>query len=107
MNRDPSQRPSYRYIKFKIHSRSKVKFEDLLEAYWDIVPEFVGLKDLSDAEAWLIKNKFDREDQIAVVRVKRDYEEDMKAALILLETFDGSRGFVEVVDVSGAISGVS
>ncbi|WP_414837492.1 Rpp14/Pop5 family protein [Candidatus Nanosalina sp. VS9-1] len=107
MNTDPSQRPSYRYIKFKIHSESEIKFEELLEAYWDTIPEFVGLKDFSDADAWLIKNKFNQEEQEAVIRVKREYEVDMKAALTLLRNFDGTRGFAEVERVSGAISGVS
>ena len=102
----PSQRPSYRYLRLKIHSEASVTFEEILEEYWEKVPEFIGLKDFSDADAWLIKNRFDQEDQKAVLRVKREYERDFEAALSLIESFDGKKGFVEVEKVSGSISSV-
>ena len=107
MKRDPSERPSYRYLKVKIHAEEKISFSQLLEAYWDKVPEFIGVKDLSDAEAWLIKNKFGEEKQTAVVRVDREYEDDMRAALTLIDSFGGSEGFIEVEKVSGSISALS
>ena len=107
MKRDPSERPSYRYIKVKIHSEGEISFSQLLEAYWDKVPEFIGVRELSDAEAWLIKNKFDKEDQEAVVRVERKFEDDMRAALTTVDDFSDNPGFLQVVKVSGSISSLS
>ena len=102
----PSQRPSYRYMRIKIHSESSVVFEELLDEYWDKVPEFVGLKDFSDADAWLIKNRFNQEDQKAVLRVKREYESLFEAGLTLIESFGDKKGFIEIEKVSGSISSV-
>lgn len=102
----PSQRPSYRYIRLKMHSEASVSFEELLEEYWDKIPEFIGLRDFSDADAWLIKNRFDQEDQKAVLRVKREYEKDFEAGLALMDSFGNEKGFVEVEKVSGSISSV-
>ena len=107
MKRDPSERPSYRYLKVKIHAEEDVDFSQLLEAYWGKIPEFIGVKDLSDAEAWLIKNKFDKKSQTAVVRVDRRYEGDMRAALNLIDSFGNCEGFLTVEKVSGSISALS
>lgn len=102
----PSQRPSYRYIRLKMHSEAPVSFEELLEEYWDKIPEFIGLRDFSDTDAWLIKNRFDQESQKAVLRVKRKYEKDFEGALTLLEDFGDNKGFVEIEKVSGSVSSV-
>ncbi len=99
----PSRRPSYRYIKLKIHAEDLVEFEELLEAYWGTVPGFIGLRDFSEAEAWLIKNKFDYESQEAVLRVERSFEEGFEAALTLVDDFEGKEGFLSVIEVSGSI----
>lgn len=102
----PSQRPSYRYMRLKIHSEASISFEHLLDEYWEKVPEFIGLKDFSDADAWLIKNTFDEKDSEVVLRVKRQYREEFESALCLLDSFDGSKGFIEVLNVSGSVSSV-
>jgi len=93
-------------MRIKIHSEASVSFEELLDEYWDKVPEFVGLKDFSDADAWLIKNRFDRENQKAVLRVKREYKTIFEAGMIFMESFGDKKGFVEVEKVSGSISSV-
>lgn len=107
MKRDPSERSSYRYIKVKIHAEEDISFSQLLEAYWDKVPDFMGVKELSDAEAWLIKNKFNKEDQEAILRVERSFENRIRAALTTIDSFSHNSGFLQVVKVSGSISTLS
>lgn len=102
----PSQRPSYRYMRLKIHAEASVSFQELLDAYWGAVPEFTGLREFSDADAWLIKNRFEREKQTAVLRVKREYEKVFEASLTLIDEFEGKKGFVEIEKVSGSVSSV-
>lgn len=99
----PSKRPSYRYMKLRIHAEESVKFEELLKAYWNTVPEFIGLRDFSKANAWLIKNRFDYENQQAVLRIERSFEEDFEAAITILDEFGGKEGFLSVENVSGSI----
>lgn len=102
----PARRPSYRYIKLVITAEEAVEFKELLKAYWNTVPEFIGLKDFSKADAWLIKNRFDYRDQKAVLRVERSFEDDFEAALMLVDSFGGKKGFLSVEDVSGSIRGL-
>lgn len=100
----PYQRPSYRYMKIKIHSEASVEFEELLEEYWETIPEYIGLKQFSDTDAWLIKNKFDYTSQEVVLRVDSRYETDFETALTLVKEIDGEEAFLQVVEVSGSIS---
>lgn len=93
-------------MKLKIHAEEKISFEQLLNAYWETVPQYMGLKDFSEAEAWLIKNTFSYESQEVVLRVERNFEEDVEASITIIDSFNDKKGFITVEDVSGSISSI-
>lgn len=103
-NLQPSMRKKTRYIKFKIHSEENIEFSDLVNSFWKISINYLGSKELSSAEPWLIANKYGEEEQIGVIRVNRDYEDDMRAVLTLVNLIGGIKSFIEVENVSGSIS---
>ncbi|MFB6241667.1 MAG: Rpp14/Pop5 family protein [Candidatus Nanosalina sp.] len=99
----PAEKESTRYLKFRVHSDSDVEISGFVESFWETSIAFLGTKTLSDTSPWIIANKFDEESGTGVVQVKRDFESDMRAALTLIDGFDGREGFVEVVEVSGVL----
>lgn len=103
-NKTPAERDSKRYLKFRIHSEEKVSFREALKAIKDSTREFMGLRDLSEAQPWVIKNRFEEDEQEGVVEVKREFEDDLRASLALSEL--PGNGSLEVVKVSGSLRSV-
>ncbi|MFB6116746.1 MAG: Rpp14/Pop5 family protein [Candidatus Nanosalina sp.] len=99
----PADRKSQRYLKLKIHSEQKIQLSEAVDAFWDAAIEYMGAKDLSDAEPWFIANKFDEENSEGVIRVNRLYEEDLRASLTLIQEIGGEEVFVSIEKVSGSV----
>jgi RNase P/RNase MRP subunit POP5 len=64
----------------------------------------MGTKDLSKAQPWFIANKFDEEKQEGVIKVNKEYVEELSAALTLVDSLDSSEAFITVEKISGSIS---
>jgi RNase P/RNase MRP subunit POP5 len=99
----PAEQEATRYLEFKVHSEEEIELSELVESFWDISIEFLGSRTLSSASPWIIANKFDEEKQEGVIQVKRDHEDEIRAALTLIREFDSGEGFVEVKNVSGVL----
>jgi len=97
----PSMRESTRYLKFKIHSEEKIEISEIVETFWEASCSYMGVKELSDAKPWLIGNKFDEEKQEGVIRVKREYADDIRASLILINKISDEKVMLSVDNVSG------
>ncbi len=105
MNRlPPSLREKQRYLCFKIHSETPVELGDVVNAVWDSALGFLGSKGCSEADFWIIGNKFDEDTQKGVMRVNTARESDLRAALALINELGGEKGFLEVKKVSGTIT---
>jgi len=99
----PSIRENQRYLRFKIHSEKEAEIGEVVDAIWDSAISFLGSKEASRANLWIIGNRFDRERQEGVLRVNSSMEDDFRVALTLLESIGSENAFVEVTDVSGTI----
>jgi RNase P/RNase MRP subunit POP5 len=99
----PAERKSQRYIKFKIHSDIDHCLSDIVEEFWSSVHSYMGSKDASQAEPWLIANKFSRQNQEGVIRVNRGFEDDLRTSLILIDEVQGEDVFLSTQDVSGTL----
>ena len=97
-------RKKTRYIRFRVHSEENIDFPDLVNSFWENSIDYLGSKELSSAEPWLIANKYDEENQTGVIRVNRDYEDDIRAVMTLIDLIGGIKSFVQVEKVSGSIS---
>jgi RNase P/RNase MRP subunit POP5 len=106
-NLTPAMQEDTRYLKFRVHAEENVKISELVNGFWDVAIDFLGSKNLSHATPWIIANKFDEEKQEGVIRVNKEYEEGLRAALTLVHEFEGKEGFLQVKKVSGSLSGVS
>lgn len=106
MTEKPSFKESQRYLKLSIHAQEKIEFKELLDSVWEALLDYMGEKDTSKANPWLIKNKFDFEEQKAILKVTQGSEKDVRASLALQNSIDGERAFIEVERQSGTLKGV-
>lgn len=102
----PAERESQRYLRFKIHSESQVELGEAVEAFWKAAEQYMGVRDLSDAEPWFIANKYSQEKQAGVIRVNREYEKDLRASLTFVDDIGDQDGFFFVEEISGSLRGL-
>lgn len=99
----PTLREKQRYLRFRIHAEEDVRFGEFVDAVWGSVLSYMGSKNAGKANHWVIKNKFKHRSQEGVIKVEKSSVDDFRAALTLVDNFEGKKGFVEVAEVSGSI----
>lgn len=99
----PALRQKERYLKFKIHSEGKIELGEVVDAIWEKSISYLGTKETSEADFWVIGNQFNEEKQVGIVKVNRDKIDDFRAALALVNNIAGGKGFLQVKKVSGSI----
>lgn len=99
----PTLREDHRYLRFRIHSRNGVEFGDVVAEFWGAILDYLGSKGASKASPWVIKNQWDQDEQVGVLKVERSSEKDVRAALSLIKDFEGEKSVVETVRTSGTL----
>lgn len=93
----PTLRENQRYLKIKISANNEKDFDEFVGIVNSAVKEFAGLKGLAEINPWLIKRKFNYEEQEAVVRVNREFEQLFRASIVF------SRHKIVTLEVSGTL----
>lgn len=106
MTEKPSFKESQRYLKLRIRSQEKIEFKELLDSVWEALLDYMGEKGTSRANPWLIKNKFDFEEQQAILKITEGSEKDVRASLALQNSIDGKKAVIEVRRQSGTLKGL-
>ncbi|WEL23691.1 Rpp14/Pop5 family protein [Candidatus Nanohalovita haloferacivicina] len=99
----PTLREDNRYIRYKIHSETAHEFPEVVDSIWDAVLGYLGEKQASKANPWIIKNLFDEQKQQGAIRINRETETDVRAALIFIDEIVGEEAFVTVEQVAGTV----
>lgn len=99
----PSIREEKRYLKFKVHSEGTADFGEVVDVVWNSSLSYLGSKKTGEANHWVIKNQFDRDNQKGIIKVEKSCVNDFRAALALIDEIGGKSGFIEIQRVSGSI----
>jgi len=99
----PSIRQKKRYIKFKVRSEQEVKLGEVVDTVWDKCLNYLGTKETSDIDFWIIGNQFNEKNQDGIIKVNRDKLEEFRACLALIGSLGNKKGFIQVEKVSGSI----
>ncbi len=99
----PTLRSEHRYVVFKVHSSVKIQYNDLKNAIMNSLMNWMGEKNFSDAEIWLIKNLWSSKDQKGFIRCRPKYVNDVKMALMLIHQIGDERVVFQSLWVSGTI----
>ncbi len=102
----PTLREKFRYIKFLLLSEEKISYSDLEGAIWNTALEFYGEKGASKLSLWLIKNLYNEEKQIGVIRCNNNSVEQVLSTLGLIVRLGDSRVVFKILKVSGTIKGL-
>ena len=103
----PSQRKSYRYLKFRVHSEKKVDTGEIVDAVWKSTLKFLGTKEAAETDFWLLGDKYGEETQEGVIKVRKNKLDELRASLTLVNEVSGEEVFIQVIKTSGSIKSLN
>ena len=103
LKKRPSIREKRRYIFFKVHSEMGIDYENIKNAVWDSLSEWMGTNDLSKANVKFVKNLWNRKKQFGVISVSHRLVDHVKVGLGLVHQIGDSRVLFQTLLVSGTI----
>lgn len=98
-----SLREKQRYIVFDIIADESAAFGNFVDAVWDTLLDFLGEKGAAEVDPWILKDLFDEDQQRGGIRVRKDYVEDVRAALALITEINGETATIQVISVTGTM----
>lgn len=102
----PTMRGKKRYVKFKVISEEPLFYEDLEHAVWNTFLDFYGEHGTAELDLWLIKNLYNENEQIGIIRCGHKTVDKVIAGLGLLTRLGDNRVVVKILKVSGTIKGL-
>ena len=102
----PTLREKERYIAFQIISEESVTYADLEAAVWNTMLDFFGEYGTSLSSMWLIKNLYDDQQQVGVIRCNNESVPAVLAALGLITRMGDIRVIFKVLKISGTLKGL-
>jgi len=103
----PTLREKERYILFKIISEEPIVYSDLESSIWQTLLEFYGEFGVSQMSVWLVKNLYDVDKQVGVIRCNNKSVSKVIAGLGLITRLGESRVIFKIDKVSGTIKGLN
>jgi len=99
----PTMRERRRYLVFQVVSKEKMPFSDISNGIWHSVLNFLGELGTAESEVWVIKNSWDEEKQLGIIRCEHTAVEKIRTALALVQRIGDQPVIVRVLGVSGTI----
>jgi len=95
-----------RYVKFQVISEEPISYPDLEQAIWNTFLDFFGEFGVSKTNLWLMKNLYDGEKQIGVIKCNNKSVPQVIASLGLISRLGDNRVIFKILKVSGTIKGL-
>lgn len=102
----PSMRTKKRFVKLKIISKKKFDFKILSEEITDQLILFLGTIDYSKGGIWLLRDKFNEEQQELVLKVSTKFKDKALGAIALIQNIDKTKASVKILKISGTLKGL-
>jgi ribonuclease P/MRP protein subunit POP5 len=99
----PSLRGRTRYLAFDAISEQKILLDDLINTIWHSVLNFLGEIGTSRANIKIIKDTYDDNRQMGILRCSHDDVENVRSALTLIQRIGDVRVILRVLGISGSI----
>jgi ribonuclease P/MRP protein subunit POP5 len=98
-----SLRQKERYIIFAIEAEQDYSLGGVVDVIWKEMISFLGEKEVAQMNPWIMGDLFSRKKQIGGIRVNKDYVEEARTALALLDRIDDAKICIHVIGVAGTI----
>lgn len=99
----PSLRSHKRYVIFEVISEHPIIYNDLVNAIWNSMLNFLGEVESSEAMVWFIQNLYDEKNQKGVIKCRHDFVESIRAILSLIQTVGETKVIIKILGVTGTI----
>ena len=99
----PSLRAKARYVIFEVISEGHVVFEDVQKSVWNAVTEWLGELGSSEMRLWIVKNLYNDDKQLGVIKCAHDRVEHIRASLAFVKIIGETHAIVRVLGVTGTI----
>lgn len=103
----PTLREKERYIAFEVVSEEQIAFSDLEAAVWNTAQDFFGELGTSRISLWIIKNLYDEQKQMGVIRCNNFSVDKVLTTLGLITRLGDVRIIFKILSVSGTIKGLN
>lgn len=102
----PTLREKERYIAFNVISEEVVEYSDLEAAIWNVMLDFLGEYGVSKTSVWLMKDCWDSEKQIGILRCNHKSVPTVLGALGFVDRLGDNRITFKILKISGTIKGL-
>lgn len=107
-----SQRKHNHYLVLDVKSECELSKNDFTSIVWDACVRFQGENNTSNFNLWTIKlmeneNAFFINEYKAILRCHRDFEDEVRSSLALVNNHNRKRISITCVGISGTIKGCS
>lgn len=104
----PTLRKNNRYLTVEIKSKSPIVKDDLVSIVWDACVRFQGELNTSNFNLWVMRfYEFENDDDYcsykAIIRCQRDYVEEVRSSLALVNMHKRERISITTVGLSGTV----
>ncbi|MBI2547424.1 MAG: ribonuclease P protein component 2 [Candidatus Aenigmarchaeota archaeon] len=103
----PTLRKKERYISFKVISEEPIVYSDLEAGIWQTLLEFYGELGVSQLNVSVVRNLYDSQNQIGVIRCNNKSVPKVIAGLGLITRLGESRVIFKILKISGTIKSLS
>ncbi|HJW97354.1 MAG TPA: Rpp14/Pop5 family protein [archaeon] len=103
LKKPPSMRGKKRYLIFRLHSDSPASFQDVREAVWNSILNWLGDNEAPRADIHIVKNLWNQKEQSGFIRCDPKYVDSVKLALALIHQIGDQRVIFQTVRVAGTI----
>ncbi|HIQ49984.1 MAG TPA: ribonuclease P protein component 2 [Nanoarchaeota archaeon] len=100
----PTLRIKKRYVVFQVYSEKKISFEDVVNAIWGCFLNFAGELNLALSRIKIMKDLWDEQKQVGVIRCAHTAVELIRSVLILIDRIGDSKVVFRVLGVSGTLN---
>jgi len=103
----PTLREKERYIAYEVLSEERIMFSDLEAAIWNTAQDFFGELGNAQTSLWIIKNLYDENKQIGVIRCNNFSVDKILTSLGLITRLGDVRVIFKILAISGTIKGLN
>lgn len=104
----PTLRKNNRYLTVDIKSKSEISKDDLVNIIWDGCIRLQGELNTANYNLWVMRffemeNDYSYYSYKAIIRCQRDYVDEVRTSLALVNRYNNSRLSITTIGLSGTI----
>ena len=106
LTKKPSNKDKKRYVYFKVHSSSPLKYQEIRDSIMNSLLNIVGELGLAHSRVYLVKNLWNQVNQNGVIKCSHKAVDEVKLSLATIHQIGDNQVIFYTTKVSGTIKGL-